>query len=190
MDKRCLLCLLCLVLPIAVAGCGQKKEQEPQQEPSSEAGAVTTLKIYPMDSMAGLITQADEKLALKIDPQISADGNGSLRIDAAAPATVRLYEAGDLDVENARLIYRAKLRTENVTDKVYLEMWCHFPSSGDFFSRGLAAALSGSNNWVTVETPFFLKAGENPDQITLNLIVEGTGTVWIDDIELIRGPLE
>jgi len=184
MRQRYNLFILCLVLLIAVAGCGNNGQQEPQETSTRETA---TLKIYPMDSMAGVISQTDDRVVLEIDPQISADGNGSLRIDASGPATVHLYEAGDLDVEDARLIYRAKLRTENVTGKVYLEMWCHFPEAGEFFSRGLAAALSGSNSWVTVETPFFLEAGQNPDQIKLNLVFEGTGTVWIDDVHLIRG---
>jgi hypothetical protein len=38
-------------------------------------------------------------------------------------------------------------------------------------------------------TPFFLKKGENPENVKLNLVVDGVGTVWIDDIQLIRGPL-
>jgi hypothetical protein len=188
MRKRYLVLVLGLILLVAVIGCGKKEQQGAPAEEST--GETTTLKIYPLDSMAGIISQTGDQLVLEIDPQVSADGNGSLRIVAADPATVRLYEAGDLDVEDARLTYRAKLRTEDVTGKVYLEMWCHFPEDGEFFSRGQAAALSGSNDWVTVETPFFLKTGQNPDQIKLNLVFEGTGTVWIDDIRLIRGPLQ
>jgi hypothetical protein len=191
MSKRKMVFILCLILLFALAGCGKKEQQEQGEGHTSQAAPETvTLKIYPMDSMAGVISQSDDQLALTIDPEISADGNGSLRIEAADSATVRLYEAGDLDVEDARLIYRAKLRTENVSEKVYLEMWCHFPEAGDFFSRGLDAALSGSNDWVTVEALFFLKAGENPDQVKLNLVIEGSGTVWIDDVRLIRGPLQ
>jgi hypothetical protein len=172
---------------LLMLGCSREKAEESVPDTAQEP---TTLKIYPMDSMAGIISQTDDLLVLEIDPGISSDGNGSLRIDAIGPATAHLYEVGDLNVEDARLIYRARLRTENVTEKVYLEMWCHFPEAGEFFSRGQASALSGSNSWVTVETPFFLKAGQNPDQIKLNLVFEGTGTVWIDDIQLIRGPLE
>ncbi len=183
MRKRTAVFILCLVLLLALTGCGKKEQQE--QPPPETA----VLKIYPMDSMAGLISQTDDCLVVEIDPKISSDGNGSLRIDAAGSATVHLYQAGDLDVENARLTYRARLRTENVSERVYLEMWCHFPEAGEFYSRGLAAALSGSNSWATVETPFLLKAGENPDEIKLNLVLEGSGTVWIDDIHLIRGPL-
>ena len=129
MRQRYNVFLLCLILLIVFTGCGQKEQQEQQAESSPETA---TIKIYPLDSVAGVISQADDQLALEIDPQISADGNGSLRITAADPVTVRLYEAGDLDVEDARLIYRAKLRTENVTEKVYLEMWCHFPEAGEF----------------------------------------------------------
>ena len=92
----------------------------------------------------------------------------------------------DIDLEDARLIYQAKLRTEEVSGKVYLEMWCHFAGQGESFSRALQAPLSGSNAWTTQETPFFLKKGENPDNVKLNLVIDGSGTVWIDDIHLMK----
>jgi hypothetical protein len=68
-------------------------------------------------------------------------------------------------------------------------MWCHFPGKGEFFSRGLQTALTGSSDWNSQETFFFLKKGENPDNVKLNLVISGKGTVWIDDIHLIKGPL-
>ena len=105
------------------------------------------------------------------------------------PTVVRLYEARDLNIENARLIYQAKVRTEGVEGQVYLEMWCHFPGKGEFFARGLQSTLTGSNNWATMETPFFLKKGEKPDYIKLNLVINGKGTAWIDDIRLLKGQL-
>jgi hypothetical protein len=76
-----------------------------------------------------------------------------------------------------------------VQGQAYLEMWCRFPGKGEFFSRALQAPLSGTVEWSSQETPFFLKKGEDPDEIKLNLVVNGTGTVWIDDIRLIKGPL-
>jgi hypothetical protein len=39
---------------------------------------------------------------------------------------VRLFEVGDIDIENARLIYQARIRTEGVEGQVYLEMGCLF----------------------------------------------------------------
>ena len=146
----------------------------------------TELKRFPLDNLDGIITRS----GIRIDKQISSDGNGSLRIEATEPTTVRLFETGDIDIENARLIYRARLRTEDVEGKAYLEMWCHIAGLGDFFSRGLDRPLTGSTDWVTEETPFFLKAGQNPDNIKLNLVIKGKGTVWIDDIRLLKGPLK
>ncbi len=146
---------------------------------------VAELRRFALDNTEGLITQS----GVRIDEQISSDGNGSLRIEAMEPTTIRLFETGDIDIENTRLIYQAKVRTENVEGQVYLEMWCHFPGKGEYFSKGLMDPLSGTNDWTAAETPFFLKKGENPDNVKLNLAIDGKGTVWIDDIRLLKGPL-
>jgi len=158
---------------------------ETQQATASKQIEVGELKQFPLDNTEGLITRAD----VQIDRQITSDGNGSLRIEAAKPTTVRLFETGDIDIEDARLIYQAKVRTENVEGKVYLEMWCHFLGRGEFFSRGLVTPLTGTTDWTTQETPFFLKEGENPDNVKLNLVIDGKGTAWIDDIRMLKGPL-
>ncbi len=151
-----------------------------------EAGELNELKHFSLDSVDGIITQS----GVEIDSQISSDGNGSLKIIATEPTVVRLFETGDIDVENTRLIYQAKVRTENVEGQVYLEMWCHLSGLGDYFSRGLDRPLTGTTDWVTEETPFFLQVGQNPDNIKLNLVINGKGTAWIDDIRLYRGPLK
>lgn len=71
-----------------------------------------------------------------INTGFTSDANGSLRITTDQPTTIRLYETGNVDVEIARLTYQAKVRTEGVEGKVYLEMWCQFTGKGEFFSRG------------------------------------------------------
>jgi hypothetical protein len=152
-------------------------------KPSTE---VVEIKTYPVDSMDGIITQS----GIEIDKVVSSDGKGSLKITATEPTVVRLFDTGDIDLENARLIYQAKVRTEGIDGKVYLEMWCHFPGKGEFFSRGLQTPLTGTTNWTSEETPFFLKKGENPDNIRLNIVIDGKGTAWIDDIRLLKGPLQ
>lgn len=144
------------------------------------------LKRFPVDSLEGIITQS----GVQFDKEVSSDGKGSLKIIATEPTVVRLFELGDIDVENARLIYQAKVRTEGVEGQVFLEMWCHFLGKGEFFSRGLQTPLTGTTNWTTEETPFFLKKGENPDNVKLNLVINGKGTVWIDDIRILKGPLQ
>ncbi len=63
-------------------------------------------------------------------------------------------------------------------------MWCSIPGKGEFFSKALHAPVSGTTNWVSQETPFFLQAGQRAQTVKLNVVVAGTGTVWVDDISL------
>jgi hypothetical protein len=153
---------------------------------SKQGSTVAELKHYPVQNLDGVISKSN----IVFDKQISSDGNGSIRITENKPATILLYETGDIDAEDTRLTYRAKVRTEGVEGKVYLEMLCQFPGKGEYFSRDLGSPLTGTNEWSTEETPFFLKQGENPDNVKLNIVIDGTGTVWIDDIHLLKGPLQ
>lgn len=164
---------LALLFLLLASGCGRGP------------GTGVDIRKFPLDSLDGVLT----KSGVLLDREHSADGNGSLRIDAMDSTVVRLFEVADLDVDEARLIYRAKIRTENVTGQVFLEMWCRFPGRGEFFSRGLQSPVTGTTEWTTEETVFFLKKGETPDLVKLNVVINGSGTVWIDDIRLLRGPL-
>jgi hypothetical protein len=174
MAMRNFVLCLCAVLFFVLVGCSKPSQ------------GVMELKRFPVDSLEGIITQS----GVQFDKEVSSDGKGSLKIVATEPTVVRLFELGDIDVENARLIYQAKVRTEGVEGQVFLEMWCHFPGKGEFFSRGLQTPLTGTTNWTTEETPFFLKKGENPDNVKLNLVINGKGTAWIDDIRVLKGPLQ
>lgn len=156
-----------------VVGCSQPPTQ------------MTELKRFPLNDLEGVLSRS----AVELDREVSSDGGGSLRVSVTQPTVIRLFELGDLDVEDARLIYRARVRTQGVNGQVYLEMWCRFPGKGEFFSRGLQTPVSGTTDWTTEETPFFLQKGENPDNIKLNLVMNGTGTAWIDDVRLLKGAL-
>ncbi len=123
------------------------------------------------------------------DRDITADGNGSLKIDVRGTQTHKLYRLGDIDLEEAFLVYQAALRTENLDGEVFLEMICYFQAKGEFFSRNYDSALSGTNDWTVRSTPFKLLAGQNPDVVELNINVSGSGTVWVDDIKLLKRPL-
>jgi hypothetical protein len=158
---------------LCLAACGSE-----QQQPLVE------LHHFTADNLDGIISRTQTRL----DNLVSSDGGGSLRIEADGPATIRLYELRNLDIEDARLVYRARLRTENVQGRAYLEMWCLSPQ-GEFFSRDLDSPLTGTNAWTTEETPFFIQKGQHANGVKLNLVMEGSGTVWIDDIRLLEGPL-
>ena len=172
MRSRVILLALTILMCVSLAGCSRSTPEE-------------TLRQFPAKNLDGVLSRS----GVSFDAETSSDGNGSIRIVAQEPTTVRLYETGDIDVENARLAYRAHLRTQDVKGQVYLEMWCHCPGGGEFFSRALQSPVTGTTEWVTQETPFMLQAGQNPDNVKLNLVVDGSGTVWIDDIKLVKGQL-
>ena len=136
----------------------------------------------PITDLAGVLTRS----GVELDTQVTSDGNGSIKIVAGEPTTVRLFEVEGIDADDARLVYRARLRTEAVEGQVYLEMWCRFPGSGEFFSRAIHSPISGSTEWISQETPFSLEKNQKPDLIKLNVVIDGTGTVWVDDVKLAR----
>ncbi len=140
---------------------------------------------FPITSLEGVITQS----GVTFDTVITSDGNGSLLIDAKGKMVVRLFEIEDPDVENARIIYQAKLRTKELDGDAYLEILCDFKGLGTFFGRGLDNYLTWTTQWSTVQTSFLYNEDENPTLIKLNLIITGPGKVWIDDIRLQKGPL-
>jgi len=140
----------------------------------------TELKYFPVDNLSGVITQS----GIQLDKSVSSDGNGSIKIAATAPVVIPLYSVNDVRVDDTQLIYEAKIKSENLSGQAFLEMWCMFKDQGEFFSRGFDSVISGSTDWKTIRTVFNLRKGEIPEQIRLNIMVNGIGTVWIDDIHL------
>lgn len=119
---------------------------------------------------------------------VTADQN-AWRIDTKENRSVRLFEVPDPGVENSMVTYRARLKAEKLEGRAYLEMWCRLPGRGEFFSKGMAQPVTGTSDWASYETPFLLEKGQRPDLIKLNVVIEGKGTLWIKDVELLKGPL-
>ncbi|NWG29394.1 MAG: hypothetical protein HXY48_12775 [Ignavibacteriaceae bacterium] len=142
----------------------------------------TELKHFSVSDLNSIVA----KSGIKIDKNVSNDGNGSLRIETTEPVSVPLYNIDDLRIENAQLTYEAKVKSENLAGQAYLEMWCVFKDKGEFFSRGFDSAISGTNDWKTIKTVFLLRKNEMPDKIKLNVIINGIGKIWIDDIRLLK----
>lgn len=169
---RCagMLCLGLALLPGLLSGCGGGGS-EPE-----------VLAEFPIDDLTGIVDRAN----IVFDAAQSSDGRGAARLDTRVPATVRLFETGDLDVEDATIVLEARLRTEGCAGRVYLEMLCGFAGRGEFFSRALDGALTGTTGWTTQKTPFLLRKGENPSNIRINLVTDGPGSIWIDQVRLTR----
>jgi hypothetical protein len=127
-------------------------------------------------------------------PTITQSGiqveNGAWQIDARAEEqTIRLFEVENPAVEQCLLTYRAELKAEDLQGRGFLEMWCRLPGRGEFFSKGPKQTVAGTVNWSRYEIPFYLKRGQKPDLIKLNVVVEGPGKLWLRNVELLKTPL-
>jgi len=191
--KTRVLLVVVLAIALAIAGCSggdaEKGENraavETAEQPTGSTGPVgDVLAVFPADSLDGVI----DREMLSLDAE-GSDGSPSLLAEATEPTTYRLFETGDLDVENSLLIYTAMVRTDELKGTAMLEMWCEFGDMGEFYSRGMDSTLTGTEDWTELRTVFRLEAGQNPENVKLNLIVGGAGRVWIDDIKVTRTPL-
>jgi hypothetical protein len=125
---------------------------------------------------------------IRTDTRVKAEGKGSIRITTQWPTTICLGEVTGLSVENAKLVYKAKVKSD-LDGTAYLEMWADV-GGAQYFSRGLDNVVSHKTDWKAVQTPFLFQKGQRPDKVTLNIVINGKGSVWIDDVVLSKEPLK
>lgn len=152
---------------------------------SAAVVAILFMQAQPGTTVMRKFTTEDKVLTKDIVTQ-EKDG---WKITVKNPQSVKLFEVANPGVDDCTVFYRAKIKTENIQGKAYLEMWLRFPGKGEFFSKGLHMTVTGTTDWSSYEIPFFLKKGEQPDLIKVNVMVDGTGTLHMKEIELVKGPL-
>jgi uncharacterized protein (TIGR03067 family) len=131
-----------------------------------------------------------EITAVQTGQGVTADQKG-WRIEAPQSRTVNLtrfsVRKGPEPADGYLLTYRCQMKASALQGKAYLEMKV---GEDEYFSRGLTLSLTGTTDWASYETSFRVEKGQrHPDQFRFNVVIEGQGTVWIKDIELLRGPL-
>jgi len=146
---------------------------------------------FPISNIEEIITQS----GVILDREISSDGNGSLMISTKEPVTAELFDLDNIDFGNKRLTYKAQMRSDNLiaTQDMrgisYIELIAKFPDGEELISRGPRVPISGTTEWRPAETILYLDKGTAPKRVKLNLIVEGEGTVWLDNVVLEAIPL-
>jgi hypothetical protein len=160
----------------------------------------TKLAIVTILALTTCLTRGEDLMKLSMDavptngPKIEVDakekveGKGSLKITTQWPTTVCVGEVTGPDIENAKLIFTAKVKAD-LDGTALLEMWVQV-SKGRYFSRGLMEVVGQKTEWKTIQTSFMFQKGQKPEQVVLNLVINGKGTVWIDDIVLSKEPLK
>ncbi len=123
------------------------------------------------------------------DPEIKTDGEASIRIVTRWPTLINLAEVIGPNVAPATLIYEADIRSQDLIGNAYLEIWCHFGDQGRYFGRGLDSTVTGTSDWTTLRTVFRLEEGQRPTLVTLNLVIDGEGIVWVDRPRLLYEPV-
>jgi hypothetical protein len=156
------------VVALAAIGCSVPK--------------ASTRVIYSdhLSSLDAIITRA----GVTLDTAISPDGRGVIRLDLTNPITIRLAEVRPENVEDVMLVYRGHLRTRALRGHAYLEMQCSIRGVGELPSKLSGTSVSGTTDWVSQQTEFFVDKGRQVEMIKLNVVIDGPGIVWIGPILL------
>ncbi len=144
--------------------------------------APSDIEYFPADTLDKVIATD----IVTLDPAFSADGKGSLKITVDQPTTVRLYEVAAPGATGAKYIYQAKVNLKDCLGDAYLQMVIHFPNGGEINAY---QNTKGPGAWIPMETFGIVQEGQKPDIVKLNLVVQGSGSVWVDDVHLIQAPL-
>ncbi len=147
---------------------------------ASGTASAQYLTRIPLDNHATLGT------TVATDTSVRTEGGASIRVRTRWPTVINIGQETriPIPIDGGLLIFKAKLRAAALDGTAYLEIWCHFADGSRYFSRGLDSTVSGSVDWTQVRTVFHLQPGQRPSAVTLNLVVNGTGTVWIDEARL------
>ena len=68
--------------------------------------------------------------------------------------------------------------------RAYFEMRCAARGQAEHSAKGLKQAVTGTTDWVRQATRLALEREQRCDIAKLNVIVEGSGVVWVGNIAL------
>ena len=128
---------------------------------------------------------------VELDPR----SEGALLVDSEGRSEVILFVLGGAELGEKRLTYSATMSseglvaTEDTRGIAYLELTALFPDGEELIARGPRVPLTGTTEWRPANTVLYVDKGTSPESVTLSLIVEGRGKVWIEDVKLLHRPL-
>ena len=104
------------------------------------------------------------------------------------PGNHRLLTIDVPGVEGNTYAVSGTVRYESIEGSGYLEMWSYFGDEA-YFSRTLAVngpmgALTGSSAARDFQLPFSIAGPARPDQIEINIVLPGRGTIWVGGLIL------
>lgn len=120
----------------------------------------------------------------------SAEWHGNeLEVKSDEAAIKSLFDVELPNIQQCMISFRFLIHTVDLKAAVYQHMWCRIPEKGQFFSQGIDHKISGTNDWMPVEIPFYLEKGQIADLLHLSLAFEGAGIVQLKEIEVTSTPV-
>ena len=143
---------------------------------------------FPVDGDQDIVDRGGENVAF--DREESADGGGSLRAESERPRTVRLYEIRNpRGLEGRLIVLTAQVKSVGVHGRVFPELWINAAGRNEVQARNPAGVIGKTRNWTPVRIEYRCEQGERPDLLRVNLVIDGFGRAWIDDIRITSEPL-
>ncbi len=144
------------------------------------------IAVFPCNSTDKVVTQG----AVTEDKTVSADGQGSLKITTEMPTTIKLFQIPYPRIEGCKVWYKAKIKTQQFGGSAYLQMVVHFSRGGQITAQNYQNAIRGNTKgWVESVLEATVREGQKPSSVELNLVVQGAGTLWVDDVHVLRQAL-
>lgn len=147
----------------------------------------------PVDKLPDLTpTFAEKGVTVSMDVKHSSDLHGALKITSSVPRThvIRLYALENVNITGPlRLGYRARLMTGGMDGQAYLLLKADVGRKHP--AQSVLNGFSGNSypDFTRSETSIFLKKGEIARRVELAVVIEGAGTIWVDDVSLFSAPL-
>jgi hypothetical protein len=174
MVRKTLLVVLIISL-LAVFAC---KKEEPPAPPME-------LVSFTADTL-DLVLMADYVYS---DEEIFAEGSGAIRLTTEMPMSVDIYAVDYPEVENRLLVYKAKIRSQELVGDASLAMKVTLTTGTAFDARQEpSTAVGGTTDWTECEASLLIPAGSEVKSVVLGFSVDGFGTAWIDDLRVISAP--
>jgi hypothetical protein len=127
---------------------------------------------------------AQVKTRISIDKETTADGNGSIKVEAAHSALVTIADQKNLSVSRDNTLWcTLRVKCAGVKQRAHLEMWCEVADGTRAFSQGLDQLLIGDSDWREIRLPMMVNGDFTVSRALVNVVIEGPGTVWVDEVK-------
>lgn len=118
------------------------------------------------------LTYDEEADALRVD------------LDYTSVFNLKKVDLGGQSYSGKTLNYSLRTKTMNFEGQAFLELAIRFKGTTTLYRRGFNSKVVNNSDWQTLRVAYPIRPSEKPEIAYLNVIVEGRGTIWFDDIKM------